>query len=176
MRAVVLLSLLAVAIATPLLEVARTRGADPTWSQFVTFTEKYGRKYQSVDEVNARFSAFQGNLERNIELSKLNPYAAFGVNKFSDISAKDFAAMYLMPVNITSQFNKYRDTYPKYTPQPVSSDATGDIDWCSAGYCSPVKNQEQCGSCWAFSATETLESATYQASKKNGYHVPRTNC
>jgi len=33
------------------------------------------------------------------------------------------------------------------------------IDWVAAGKTTPIKNQQQCGSCWAFSATETIESA-----------------
>jgi cathepsin L len=140
---------------------------------FNDYVKEFGKSY-NAEELQRRQALFDA------ELSKINAqnegyakdeqswYAS--VNHISDYTAAEYKTL-----RSTSTYSP--STHPIVALQSQGSNPDS-IDWREKNVVTAVKNQGGCGSCWAFSATETVESAYAIASGKLLTLSPQTyvNC
>jgi len=149
------LALLAVVVAAvSALNVQTTLDVDASWTAWKL---KFNKQYLSAEESAVRKQIFEKNVAYiNKHNSEGHSYE-LGMNQFGDLTNAEYQQKYLINMTVT------RSGLPFVQGNEV--DPTS-VDWRTQGYVTPIKDQGQCGSCWAFSTTGSVEGAHFKATGK----------
>jgi len=130
-------------------------------SLFKEFKAKFNKKYFDSNEETKRFVTFTQNIARIASLnSDEDDEAKYAINKFADLSEKEFADFYLNSKGFDSIKN-----FP-LSNRLLVNDPPAAYDWRTQGAVTAVKDQGQCGSCWAFSTTGNVEGQWFLKNKQ----------
>jgi C1A family cysteine protease len=128
---------------------------------FTAFVKKHNKQYPT-EEVFSRFAQFKKNVAFIAEHDAEKEGWTMAVNEFADLSWEEFSAMYK---GYNHRNNGFTRSINKHVADPAVALAD-EVDWRTKGAVTPVKDQGQCGSCWAFSTTGSVEGAVAVATGK----------
>lgn len=131
------------------------------WNEF---KKTHGKSYLGAEIENYRFGIFKKNVDiiekHNQEYSMGLFTYRLGINQFADWTFEEFKTTML---GTSNRFSGKYESVGHFMRLPDHVKIPDAVDWREKGAVTPVKNQGQCGSCWAFSTTGSLEGQHFLA-------------
>jgi len=118
---------------------------------FTNWQLQHGKTYSS-NEFQLRYNIWKDNFKFVQEFNSRGLSFTVAMNKFADLTVTEFSAMYKGLKQVAHNIATNADNID-------TSALPASVDWRTKGVVTGIKNQGQCGSCWSFSTTGSLEGA-----------------
>ncbi|KAG9268256.1 cathepsin L1-like [Astyanax mexicanus] len=136
--------------------------------EFHAWKLKFGKIYHSVEEESQRKLTWLTNrklvLVHNMLADQGIKSYRLGMTFFADMDNKEYRKLF---ASCLGSFNRTKaHSATTFLRQTLRDPLPDTVDWRPKGYVTDIKDQKDCGSCWAFSATGSLEGQTFRKTGK----------
>jgi len=132
------------------------------WKEWNTKGDRWLPEILNAEEHNTRFEIFKDNVDKITRHNAEGKSWTLGLTPFADMTPEEFKTK-VVGNECAESFEKNKKLKRakaklRQGRRMVSEGNPSSIDWVAQGKVTPVKNQQSCGSCWAFSTTGSIEA------------------